>query len=175
MANTPTGRRGRQQRPFVSLWLPLFVWMGLLWFLSDRSSLGRAGMLLSFPNSDKVAHAIAFGTLAFLFYRLSASRTLPLLGRAPVFFAVLCALLYGVVDECHQAHVPGRDPSVWDLLADLVGASLVGAGLILWTDRPRGPSRAGDALGRLRGRAPRPARPERPRAPKAAPGRSASR
>jgi hypothetical protein len=150
--------------------------MGLLWFLSDRSSLGPAEFLLAFPNGDKVAHAIAFGTLAFLFYRLAASRTLPAVGRAPVLFAVLFALLYGVTDECHQAHVPGRDPSVWDLLADLVGASLVGAGLILWTDRPRGPSRAGDALKRVRARLARTAQAEpRRSAPKPVAGRSASR
>ncbi len=119
--------------------------MGLLWYLSEQSSLGPAGALLC-RHGDKIAHAISFGVLAFLFYRVAASRALPGLHRAPVFAAVAFALLYGVLDECHQAHVPGRDPSLWDLAADLTGASLAGLFLILWTDRPRGPSRLRDAL-----------------------------
>jgi hypothetical protein len=140
------GRRARERRPLVTLWSPLLVWMGLLWVLSDQSSLGPAGAWLGRANADKLAHAIAFGVLAILFYRPLALRRVLLLSRGPVFFAVLFALLYGILDECHQAHVPGRDPSVWDLAADLVGAALAGIALIFWSDRPRGPSRVGDAL-----------------------------
>jgi VanZ family protein len=152
------GRRARAQRPLVTLWSPLLVWMGLLWVLSDQSTLGPASSWLGRANADKVAHAIAFGVLAVLFYRPMAFRRIPLLSSAPVFCAVLFALLYGILDECHQAHVPGRDPSVWDLAADLTGASLAGMVLILWSDRPRGPSRVGDML--LAARAQRRGAPE---------------
>jgi len=55
-----------------------------------------------------------------------------------------------LTDEVHQAYVVGRDASVWDLLADGTGGCLAGLFLVLWTDRPRGPSRVGDALSDLK-------------------------
>jgi len=122
--------------------------MAFLWLLSDQSTLGPASFLGRIPNGDKIAHAVAFGVLAALCFRPMAHRAVPVLSRAPVLFAVAVALGYGLIDELHQARVPGRDPSVWDLSADLVGAALAGLVLILWTDRPRGPSRAADIVRR---------------------------
>ena len=37
---------------------------------------------------------------------------------------IAATVLYGVVDELHQATVPGRDASSLDLLADALGAVL---------------------------------------------------
>lgn len=122
--------------------------MAFLWLLSDQTTLGPASFLGRIPNGDKIAHAIAFGVLAALCFRPMSHRSVPIVSRAPVFFAVLVALAYGLTDELHQAVVPGRDASVWDLCADLGGAALAGLILILWTDRPRGPSRAGDLVRR---------------------------
>jgi VanZ family protein len=38
--------------------------------------------------------------------------------------AIAIAALYAATDEFHQSFVPGRTPSVWDVLLDTTGASL---------------------------------------------------
>jgi VanZ family protein len=43
--------------------------------------------------------------------------------------AVAGTLLYGILDEVHQSHVPNRVASVSDVLADAVGAVLV---VVIW-------------------------------------------
>lgn len=40
------------------------------------------------------------------------------------YVAFLCAVLYGLSDETHQLFVPGREFSLFDLLADAVGAAV---------------------------------------------------
>ena len=55
--------------------------------------------------------------------------------------AVLC-FAYGLSDEFHQAFVPGRDCSIYDALADLLGAGL-GAGAYLTGRRFSGLSSRG--------------------------------
>ena len=152
--------RLRDRKPFLVLWMPLLAWMGTLWVLSDQAHLGPAARLWGLVEGDKIVHGMAYAVLAWLTYRLTASRHVPLVYRAPVFAAVLCAILYGLADELHQAYVPGRDASVWDVAADGVGACAVGLFLILWTDRPRGPSRVGEFLHHRPG-----TRPSHPRVP----------
>ncbi len=151
MARNPSTARARRERrsPF-GLWFPLFAWMCTLWVLSAQSSLGPAGGFFGLPHGDKIAHATAYAILTVLFFRLFNARCLPLTRRAPVFLALFATLLYGLTDEVHQAYVAGRDASIWDLLADGMGACVAGLFLVLWTDRPRGPSRIGDALSDLK-------------------------
>lgn len=84
--------------------------MGLVWWLSDQPA---TGMGLPHPW-DKGAHLLAYSLLGFL------------LGVAfgedrPAFFL---AALYGLVDEWHQSHVPGREAFGLDLVADFLGAYL---------------------------------------------------
>ena len=140
-------RRGGGALP----WLLAVGWMVLLWALSDRHTLGPAASLWGFPCGDKVVHGCAYGVLATLVHHAIRSTRPPLLSLGPVFFAFVFALLYGLMDEVHQAYVPGRDASALDLLADAVGAAIVCLALILWTDRPRGPSRVGDWFRSRRG------------------------
>ncbi len=145
----------RDRNPFLVLWMPVLAWTGLLWFMSLQPSLAPYG-IHSGPSGwrglvapDKVAHIGAYAVLVLLTFRISYGRRLPILSRAPVCFAVIFALACGVAGEVHQAYVPGRMASMWDLVADAIGAFGMGLVLVLWTDRPRGPSRLGDALSRL--------------------------
>ena len=80
-------------RPFYAL-LAL-LWMGVLWWLSERPFPG-AGL----PHPwDKLAHFLAYALLGAL-WRRGLGRFLP---------AFLLAAFYGVVDEAHQSLVPGRE------------------------------------------------------------------
>lgn len=149
-------RRLRDRNPFLALWMPVLAWMGFLWVMSAQPSLAPYGLRTG-PSGwagllavDKLAHLGAYAVLVLLAFRIPYGRRVPVLSRAPVLFAVAFALAYGLADEVHQAYVPGRMASLWDLAADAIGAFGMGLVLVLWTDRPRGPSRLGDALARVR-------------------------
>ena len=69
-----------------------------------------------------VLHVFMYAGLAFLFLNAAtggqAHRTLP---WGPYAIALLAIAAYGVFDEWHQSFVPGRGPSVTDVVMDLVG------------------------------------------------------
>ncbi len=73
---------------------------------------------------DKVAHLTAYAVLAWSL-DLALRRTrhdLPIYRRHLAVF--LAVALFGLTDELHQAFIPGREPSGWDLVADACGAVL---------------------------------------------------
>lgn len=72
------------------------------------------------PQGDKYGHVLAYGTLAFWFAQISASRTV-LLAHAAAFVAL------GVALEGLQSLTPERHFEVPDMLANAVG---VGLGLL---------------------------------------------
>lgn len=87
---------------------------------------------LSFPGADKAVHAVMYGGLAAtLWYGLRRSneeaRRAVLVGVPLVF-----ALLYGLIDEYHQLHVPGRAFDWLDWVADAVGAAVALGGVSFW-------------------------------------------
>lgn len=105
--------------------LALLAYCGLIYYLSDQSTLP---VPMLFHAQDKLIHAAAYAGMAFLFwqagrawmlrYGLSGWRFLAIAG------IVFCSL-YGVSDEWHQSFIAGRDASVFDWVADTVGALLL--------------------------------------------------
>lgn len=97
--------------------LPALAWAGLIWWSSSTPGDGTSWLAwawLDLPLLDKVAHALLFGVLAALlrYAGLSAQG------------AIVGAVAWGVLDEVHQAFVPGRSPELGDLAADTLGATL---------------------------------------------------
>jgi VanZ family protein len=72
-----------------------------------------------------VGHAVFFTTLGFLTANLLAGSTHRL-----IWWTFVLATTFAVIDELHQAFVPGRDPSAVDLAFDAMGA-LLGATIFL--------------------------------------------
>jgi len=76
------------------------------------------------PNLDKIAHAAAFGLMAFLLLRsllaFGCSSSWRLLLGVGLGIAAL-----GVLDEWVQSMVPGRTASIADWLADGVGVATI--------------------------------------------------
>ena len=71
----------------------------------------------------KLLHAVAYLVLGTLSLR-AAHGGLGELRVWPTLLGLLLTLVYGVVDEWHQAWVPARHSSGLDFLADAVGAGL---------------------------------------------------
>jgi VanZ family protein len=102
-------------------WLPVGLYMAVIWGLS---SLGHPAVPVElFPFEDKGIHALEYGLLAVLVSH-AVLRTWP--SRGPLRLgavAVLITVGWGVMDEIHQAFVPGRSADILDLAADAAGAA----------------------------------------------------
>ncbi len=99
------------------LLLTLCLMTGLL-IESSHPPLPILGIIEGF---DKVAHFSAFACLSLLicalFLKLSAKKKVPILS-APL----LVTSLFGIIEESYQILIPTRTSSLYDLLADILGA-----------------------------------------------------
>lgn len=98
-------------------WLPALILMLAIFGFSARPLSELPNFSWADAIVKKGGHMIGYGLLAFLYWRALDFR------RGRGWLAWLLAVLYAVTDEFHQSFVPGRHPSVWDiLLFDNAGA-----------------------------------------------------
>ncbi len=137
-----------QCRRWLTHWLPVIVWMTLIFMASSDSESGPRGSRILAPlirwvapglsatEVDaivffvrKVAHFWEYGVLAVLLLRaLSAGQA----GRwqwRTVGWALLGTAAYAASDEFHQAFVPTRVASITDVVIDTSGGA---AALAVW-------------------------------------------
>jgi VanZ family protein len=119
-----------QANRYLYYWLPVLLWMGLIFVMSSRSNLP------SLPNKTvdftikKAGHLTEYGVLAFLLWRaIARDRSSP----APVSFggAFIISVLYAASDEFHQTFVLGREGRLTDIGFDALGV-LLALGLVWW-------------------------------------------
>jgi|YNPNPStandDraft_1061719.scaffolds.fasta_scaffold14759_4 VanZ family protein len=132
----------RRLGSIVGEWLPLVVWMAVIYWLSDQPKLPHPARKLGLSDYlfDYSSHAFTFGLLTWLAWRVLRGALSPLpwarrswaLGLAGVF-----AALYALLDEIHQMFVPGRWASPKDWAADMVGVALALGLLALLEIGPR--------------------------------------
>jgi VanZ family protein len=99
----------------IPAWLPALLMMALIFLVSSR----RGDQLPEYGDWEylikKTAHGIGYGFLA-----LSYLKALP---KRNYFLAWLFSLMYAITDEFHQTFVPGRHPSIIDVIVfDNIGA-----------------------------------------------------
>lgn len=106
---------------WASRWRLPLLWSAVILVLTSWPS-PRIGIEVS--GGDKIVHFAMYGILGFLVTRALA------LPRKPVeLLAVLAWItVFALLDEVHQHWIPGREASVADWTADLLGAT---AGLLL--------------------------------------------
>ena len=110
--------------------LAALSWIGLIFYLSSQPSIETPTL---FPGQDKLFHLIAFGILGFLAMGARQASQQGYSNRQ-VWQVVFAVMLYGILDECHQYFVPGRNADVYDVLADAIGG-LLGAWAMYWLVR----------------------------------------
>ena len=132
-------------RLFLKYWLPVLVWMGLIFSASaDSNSYEHSSRLIgpflhwlfpsmSQPNIDLIHHLIRkcghlteYAVLALLLWRaLHQSKTnLPTWSWPKVGGTLLLVFLYASSDEFHQSFVPTRTPLFTDVLIDTAGGAV---------------------------------------------------
>ena len=133
-------------RGFVKYWLPILLWLALIFTASsDEQSAERSSRIIGplvhwlFPHLSegkvqdvvtvvrKWAHVTEYAVLTWLFWRAV---------RKPVRaeprpwnwreagMVLVCVALFAISDEIHQAFVPTRQASPWDVMIDATGAVL---------------------------------------------------
>jgi VanZ family protein len=127
---------------YLSRWLPaLALMLVIFWFSAQPAS--------ELPTFDwaesavkKGGHMIGYGLLAFAYWRALDFKA------ETRWFAWALAVLYAVIDEIHQAFVPGRNPSIWDVVVfDNLGA-LIALWLVQYFRRAKRPARFVRSLNR---------------------------
>ena len=112
-----------QTTPRPLAWLLLIGWMGAIaWLSSVPSSDLPPTPFGGFPGN--LAHAGLYGLLA-LWAALGVEREggWPRLDARAVASILGLVLAYALFDEWRQSLTPGRQPSAWDVMTDLAGAS----------------------------------------------------
>ncbi len=92
---------------------------GLL-ILALSSIPGESMPPLSWLSLNKLIHVGEYAIFAIILVRVFSGQYRGLLKAGLA--ALLVATLYGAFDESYQMLIPGRDSSLWDWLADLLGA-----------------------------------------------------
>ena len=114
----------RRQRAVLVIFRVLFVLYSLA--LVGASFIPGASVPDTILGWDKAEHATAFFGLAFLTVVLIAP------GRGWVWKTVSYGLAMGILTELLQGFSPGRMPSVFDVVADVVGTSVCVAAAYVW-------------------------------------------
>jgi VanZ family protein len=104
---------------FSRFWLPVILYVGLIFFVSSLENLQAPLLFGNF--SDKIPHALEYGLLGFLLVRAIRGTKLVPTSVTAGLVAILIGLAVGLSDELYQAHVPGRQSDPLDYAADTTG------------------------------------------------------
>jgi VanZ family protein len=138
--------------PFVVRLALLVGWMALIFLFSADSDSGETsgGLLEAIvtlltaivgpigPEARDGLHLLLRKAAHFTEYAILALLWAGVLPRGPrrLLWALALTTGYAVTDEIHQAFVPNRGPSPFDVLIDAAGAAVALIGLWLYQERP---------------------------------------
>ena len=111
---------------FLALWLPVIVWMGVIFIGSSIDRLPRVGGSTIDGFVHRAAHLLEFAVLGALVLR-AASKGRPI-SKREIIITLIVVGLYGVSDEFHQRFTPGRSSEGIAVLFDVAGG-MIGAWL----------------------------------------------
>ena len=106
---------------FVRLYLPLAIWMLLIFVLSSLHKVPVP--FIDKLSVDKIYHIIEYAILGYLILRVM-EQGMRMYGGWMIVLCILVGSIYGLSDEIHQLFVPGRYFSWWDMTANIAGTAL---------------------------------------------------
>jgi VanZ family protein len=120
-------------KKFVKWWLPVVVWMSVIFFGSSIGNLPLVGSKTSDQVVHRIAHLLEFAVLGAVVLR-AVTRDRLITKREIILTAIITAL-YGASDEFHQRFTPGRSSEGLSVLFDAAGG-LIGAWVWRWWKSP---------------------------------------
>ena len=102
----------------------------ILAILAASSIPGKSLPKLVILSPDKLLHIAEYGILGFLAYKSFDSMSLPV---------IIGSLLFAGLDEIWQSFIPGRMSSIYDVIADIIGFTIV-LGTMYYFSRKRSTS-----------------------------------
>jgi VanZ family protein len=99
---------------FLISWGPATLWAAVLFFLSSKPAMPGG---LEIPIPDKILHLGAYFVLGAALAWAGREKK----DRWVHWTLIFVGVAFAFSDEWHQSFVPGRDPSGWDVVADVVG------------------------------------------------------
>lgn len=112
---------------FTKYWLPIFLWAGSIYFISDQPSLKSPFDPLWDMILRKILHMAEFGALAALLARMLGFYKI--IGGKAWFLVLSLSFFYAIFDEVHQSFIQGRYGTIRDMMIDFNGSFL---GMIGW-------------------------------------------
>src|ERR1700758_1146978 len=131
-------------RVFLKYWLPLLIWLGVIFVGSTdllsaeqtsrfivpillwlKPGMAPETMWIILVIMRKCAHVCEYAILALLLWRALRSAS-AIRGKMSILFGavVLGCALFAASDEFHQSFIKSRTPAVGDVLLDIAGALL---------------------------------------------------
>lgn len=92
-------------------YLLIFIWCATIFWFSSRPQIKTVDSFAVDFFLKKTAHFIEYAILGILSYRATRS----------IRISILFSILYAASDEFHQSFIPGREPSIRDVIIDSVG------------------------------------------------------
>jgi VanZ family protein len=118
--------QGRMQaliKKFLRYWAPLYIYAGIIFYIS---SISKPLPDVSIPYFDKFLHVAEYAVFGIFAARAFKSSPREILYKNFKMLAILAAVAYGASDEIHQLFVSCRVCDAFDLTADLAGG-IIGA------------------------------------------------
>ncbi len=117
--SAPAEARRSRARLMLLYWLPIGLYVAIVFALSSLSSLPFS--LPPIRHLDKLAHLAEYAVLALLLARALRAERPGAAAWKLWLGAVLLVAALGGLDELYQRSVPRRDADLLDLLADVLG------------------------------------------------------
>jgi VanZ family protein len=108
---------------FPRFWFPVILYSGIIFYASSVPNVKAPLAEISF---DAVLHVLLYAPFGYLLARAFYNARVSVSQETLLRVVLLISLLYGGSDEIHQSFVPGRDASLTDVIADMIGGAMGG-------------------------------------------------
>ena len=107
-------------KKFTKLWLPVLLWVGIIFYLSNIPGLKSDFDPLIDFILRKLAHVTEYFILALLLRR-AFKGSFNLSNFYLFVYPAVVSILYAMSDEFHQTFIPDRHGCIQDVLIDSIG------------------------------------------------------
>lgn len=111
-------------RNVILYWLPVFVWMGAIFYFSSNQHFTLVDQTLFDFILFKILHMVEYAFLYYLWFRVLIQTT-KIPKQKVLTVALFTTLLYAASDELHQSFVPTREGKLRDVFIDFAGIAII--------------------------------------------------